>query len=74
MVEPTVANVLDLIMMEQRIKDQQNKNEIKEPLVELLDSDDQASVEEGEKEKIACVDFKDYKRKQQAQRMHEDEE
>jgi hypothetical protein len=39
-----------------------------------LDSDDQASLEEGEKEKIACVDFKDYKRKQQAQRMHEDEE
>jgi hypothetical protein len=75
MAEPTMGNILDLILMEQRIKDQQEqKSELKEPLVDSLESDDQASVEEGEKEKIACVGFSEYKRRQDAQRLREQEE
>lgn len=68
MFNPTMKNVLDIIMMEQRIKDDEGTKETKEPLLESLDSDDQVSEQEGEKQKISYVGFGEYKQRQEQQR------
>jgi hypothetical protein len=46
-----MKNMLELILMEQRIRDQNQakEEEMKEPLIESVDSEDQAPLDEGEK-------------------------
>jgi hypothetical protein len=46
-----MKNMLELILMEQRIRDQNQvkEEEMKEALIESVDSEDQAPLDEGEK-------------------------